>query len=69
MDTFLKLTARLTNPKVDEQDKLKEICNTTASLIKGADRVSLWVFSPDFESIHSIICYDSTTLSILQGKN
>lgn len=68
MDKFTKLTAKLTNPKVNEQDKLKEICNTTASLIKGADRVSLWVFSSDFESIESIIYYDSATCSYTSGQ-
>jgi len=68
MDTFIKLTAKLTNPTVNVQAKLKEICNTTASLINGADRVSLWVFSPDFESIESIICYDSATRSYTSGQ-
>lgn len=68
MDIFIKLTAKLTNPTVNEQDKLKEICNTAASLIKGADRVSLWVFSPDFESIESIICYDSATRCYTSGQ-
>jgi hypothetical protein len=68
MDTFIRLTSRLTNPTVNEQDKLKEICNATASLIKGADRVSLWIFSPDFESIKSIISYDSITRSYTSGQ-
>ena len=61
MDRFIKLTAKLTNPTTSEYDKLKEICHTTASLIKGADRVSLWSFSPNFDSIESLICYDSIT--------
>jgi len=68
MDKFIKLTARLTNPTVNEQDKLKEICTTAASLIKGADRVSLWVFSPDFESIRSIMSYDTATRSYTSGQ-
>jgi hypothetical protein len=68
MDKFIKLTATLTNPIVNERDKLKEICNTTASLIKGADRVSLWVFSPDFESVESIICYDAATGNYTSGQ-
>jgi len=67
MDTFIKLTSRLTNPKISEKDKLIEICNTTASLIRGADRVSLWVFSPEFDLIESILCYDSTTNSYTSG--
>jgi hypothetical protein len=68
MDRFIKLTASLTNPTINEQDKLKEICNTTASLIKGADRVSLWVFSSEFESIESIVSYDSATRSYTSGQ-
>jgi len=59
MDPFIKLTTKLTNPKVSIEDKLKEICLTTSLLIKGADRVSLWRFEKSFESIKSLICYDS----------
>jgi len=59
MDPFIKLATKLTNPNVSIEDKLKEICLTTSSLIKGADRVSLWCFDEDFESIQSLICYDS----------
>lgn len=68
MDSFIKLTSKLTNPTVNEQGKLKEICITTASLIKGADRVSLWAFSPNFDSIESLICYDTTTHSYTSGQ-
>ena len=68
MDRFIKLTAKLTNPSTSEYDKLKEICQTTASLIKGADRVSLWSFAPGFDSIESLICYDSTTGSYTSGS-
>ena len=59
MDPFIKLTTKLTNPKVSIEDKLKGICLTTASLIKGADRVSLWCFDRRFEFIKSLICYDA----------
>jgi hypothetical protein len=59
MDPFIRLTTKLTNPKVSIEDKLKEICLTTSLLIKGADRVSLWCFDGSFESIKSLICYDS----------
>jgi hypothetical protein len=68
MDTFIKLTTKLTNPTVNEQDKLKSICNAVVSLVKGADRVSLWVFSSNFDSIESIICYDSATSSYTSGQ-
>jgi len=68
MDPFIKLTSKLTNPKVKVEDKLKEVCITTAALIKGADRVSLWRFSEDFESIESLICYDNTNRSYTSGE-
>ena len=58
MDSFIKLTTKLTNPNLSVEDKLKEICFTTASLVKGADRVSLWCFDENFDSIHSLVCYD-----------
>ena len=58
MDPFIKLTVKLTNPAIHVEDKLKEICIVTAQLIQGADRVSLWVFSQNFDSIESLICYD-----------
>jgi len=61
MDPFIKLTTKLTNPKVSIESKLKEVCLTTSSLIKGADRVSLWCFDENFESIKSLICYDSAS--------
>ena len=59
MNLHIKLTSTLTNPRVKFEDKLKEICTITSQLIKGADRVSLWSFSGDFEKIESLICYDS----------
>jgi len=63
MDPFIKLTTKLTNPKISIENKLKAICLTTSSLIKGADRVSLWCFDGSFETIESLICYDSTNRS------
>ena len=68
MDPFIKLTTILTNPKVSIEDKLKGICLTTASLIKGADRVSLWCFDGSFESIKSIVCYDSKNRKFLSEQ-
>jgi len=67
MDPHLKLTATLTNPTVKVEDKLKEICTITSQLIKGADRVSLWCFSDDFEKIESLICYDTSNGDITSG--
>ena len=58
MDSFIKLTTKLTNPNLSTEDKLKEICFTTSALVKGADRVSLWCFDEEFESIHALVCYD-----------
>lgn len=63
MDPFIKLTTKLTNPNVSIEDKLKEICLTTAALIKGSDRVSLWCFDESFESIKLLLCFDSSTNS------
>lgn len=68
MDQFTRLTAKLTNPSISVKDKLKGICDTTASLIQGANRVSLWVFSPDFESIETLICYDTSSRSYSSGQ-
>lgn len=59
MDPFIKLTTKLTNPNVSIENKLREICLTTSSLIKGADRISLWCFDENFESMESLICYDA----------
>jgi hypothetical protein len=59
MDKFITLTTKLTNPKVPVDAKLKEICLTTSALIQGAHRVSLWCFDENFESIESLICYDT----------
>lgn len=67
MNPHLKLIATLTNPKVKVEDKLKEICIITSQLIKGADRVSLWAFSNDFEKIKSLICYDASSGEIASG--
>jgi hypothetical protein len=67
MNQYLKLTATLTNPRVKVEDKLKEICTITSQLIKGADRVSLWHFSDDFEKIESLICYDTSNGDITKG--
>lgn len=68
MDQFTKLTSKLTNPSINVQDKLKGICETTVSLVQGATRVSLWFFSPDFESIESLICYDASSRSYTSGQ-
>ncbi len=67
MNPYLKLTATLTNPKVVVADKLKAICTITSQLIAGADRVSLWSFSEDFQEIESLICYDTSTGAISSG--
>lgn len=69
MNPYLKLTATLTNPRVKVEDKLQEICTITSQLIKGADRVSLWSFSDDFEKIESLICYDSSNGDITSGMS
>jgi hypothetical protein len=61
MDPFIKLTTKLTNPNVSIEDKLKEICLTTAALIKGSDRVSLWCFDEDFKSVKLLTCFDTST--------
>ncbi len=67
MDPFIKLTTKLTNPKVAVADKLREICITASSLIKGADRVSLWRFDENFQSIESLICYDCKSNEFSSG--
>ena len=67
MDAITTLTAKLTNPKISVHDKLIEICQRTHQLIEGSDRVSLWVFSKDFNKITSILCYDSTSGSFTSG--
>jgi len=68
MDSFIRLTTKLTNPKVSVEDKLKEICLTTSALVKGADRVSLWRFDDNFEFIESLICYDVKEHSFTCGQ-
>jgi len=68
MDPIAKLTAKLTNPKFSENDKLVEICHTTHQLIEGADRVSLWSFSQDFTEIKSLICYDAISGQFTSGQ-
>ncbi|WP_286263702.1 histidine kinase [Thalassotalea atypica] len=67
MDPFIKLTAKLTNPAIQVEDKLKEICIVTSQLIQGADRVSLWVFSGEFDRIESLICFDRVNGSFESG--
>jgi len=59
MDVYTRLTAKLTNPNVSVEDKLKEVCQAAASQISGAHRVSLWVFNKEFDSIKPLICYDA----------
>jgi hypothetical protein len=68
MDPFIKLTTKLTNPTVTTEEKLKDICLTTAALIKGADRVSLWCFDADLESINLLICFDKSTGSFSSNQ-
>ncbi|MGJ8691750.1 MAG: GAF domain-containing protein [Thalassotalea sp.] len=58
MDRFLKLTTKLTNPSISTKDKLNEICLTTAAIIQGTSRVSLWRFTENFDAITCTICYD-----------
>jgi hypothetical protein len=58
MEAFLTLTSSLTNPSLTVDKKLKVICETTAELITGADRVSLWTFKDDYSKIVSSINYD-----------
>ena len=68
MDPFIQLTMKLTNPKLKVEDKLKEICRTTSVVIQGADRVSLWLFSEDFESIEALICFEVASNSFSSGQ-
>jgi len=68
MDPLIKLTIKLTNPKVSVEDKLEEICRITSSLVKGADRVSLWRFNESFDAIEAIICYDVKSNSFTCGQ-
>ncbi len=68
MDLFTKLTAKLTDPKLSVEEKLKEICVITSSVIHGADRVSLWRFDADFHYIESLMCYDTKEQSFIDGQ-
>ena len=68
MDAFIKLTTKLTNPRISIEDKLKEICRITALLVKGADRVSLWRFNESFDGIEAIICYDVKSNNFTRGQ-
>ena len=68
MDAFTKLTTKLTNPSLSVKDKLKEVCLITAAQIKGAHRVSLWIFGKNFDSIEPLICYDATNHTFPDGQ-
>jgi GAF domain-containing protein len=59
MEAFIKLTSSLTNPALTVDKKLKLICETTAEVISGADRVSLWTFEDDYSKIVSSVNYDN----------
>ena len=43
---------------MSEADKLKEICLTSKDIIPHADRISLWLFSEQFDALHCLICLD-----------
>ncbi|MGS2720613.1 GAF domain-containing protein [Paraglaciecola aestuariivivens] len=60
MDAFIRLTTCLTNPALTIDRKLKMICEVTAELISGADRISLWRFEDDYSKIVSSVSYDSS---------
>lgn len=68
MEPFIRLTRKLTHPKVSVEDKLKEVCIITSSVVMGADRVSLWRFNDDFDRIESLICYDVKTHTFSSGQ-
>lgn len=59
MEAFLRLTSSLTNPALTEEKKQKVICEITAEVITGADRVSLWTFKDNYSKIVSSVNYDS----------
>lgn len=61
MDPLFKLNTCLTNPDMSGQQKLEAVCSTVHKLIRGADRVSLWLFDETKSQITSLICFDATS--------
>lgn len=68
MEAFLRLTSSLTNPALTVDKKLKVICETTAELITGADRVSLWTFQDNYSKIVSSVNYDNINNQYSKGS-
>ncbi|MBE1302246.1 MAG: histidine kinase [Alteromonadaceae bacterium] len=67
MDPLFKLNTALTNQYLSNTERLQKICLTTAELIPGADRVSVWLFDEALSQITSLCCYDSKDNTYSQG--
>ncbi|CAM2817338.1 response regulator [Pseudoalteromonas distincta] len=61
------LAAKISNPNITSEDKLKQICTELKKLIPHANRVSLWLFNHDFTAINSLICLDEND-KIINGS-
>jgi len=61
MDIKLKLSRLMNNDRIEQEEKLKQICCLTQQVVSNANRVSLWRFDDtDQPKIICMMGYDST---------
>ena len=58
MDVLSKLSAYLSNPNIQLNNKLLNICLTVKSAISTCDRVGIWLFSTDHSEMVLLMCVD-----------
>ncbi|GAA0854642.1 GAF domain-containing protein [Aliiglaciecola litoralis] len=67
MEMLTDLLISLSNPRKNNQQKLKQICSTTMQAITHANRVSLWAFNQDKSEIVCLMCLSGEPATFTSG--